>query len=138
MVHDHGEERKYKCDYCPAKFIQRIHLNRHTKTFHTELNSTNKQPSIRMRSANSRPPMKEWQRGTATKTAPKSTNKKQASSRKSRVVTTIIAGNENMTESGPPSIAGSAMTDNVTGRSFIKYHFQNFFVLISQIQLKTH
>ena len=115
MVHDHGEERKYKCDYCPAKFIQRIHLNRHTKTFHTELNSTNKQPSIRMRSANSRPPMKEWQRGTATKTAPKSTNKKPAANRKTRVVTTIIASNENIAESGPPSIAGSAMTDHATG-----------------------
>ena len=78
-----------------------------------------------MRSANSRPPMKEWQRGTATKTAPKSTNKKQASSRKSRVVTTIIASNENIAESGPPSIAGSTMTDNVTGMGLIKDHSQS-------------
>ena len=120
MVHDHGEERKYKCDYCPAKFIQRIHLNRHTKTFHTELNSTNKQPSIRMRSANSRPPMKEWQRGSVTKAVPKSTNKKQAANRKSRVVTTIIASNENIAESGPPSIAGSTMTDHATGTGLSK------------------
>ena len=53
--------------------------------------------------------MKEWQRGTATKTAPKSTNKKQASSRKSRVVTTIIASNENI----------------VTGMCLIKDHSQS-------------
>ena len=59
--------------------------------------------------------MKEWQRGTATKAAAKSTNKKPAANRKTRVVTTIIASNENLAESGPPSIAGSAMTDHATG-----------------------
>ena len=64
--------------------------------------------------------MKEWQRGsnqgTNQKTAPKSTNKKQTPNRKSRVVTTLIASNDNIAaESGPPSIAGSTMTDNVTG-----------------------
>ena len=68
--------------------------------------------------------MKEWQRGsnqgTNQKTAAKSTNKKQAANRKSRVVTTIIASNENIAESGPPSIAGSAMTDHATGMGLIK------------------
>ena len=104
--------RKYKCDYCPAKFIQRIHLNRHTKTFHTELNSTNKQPSIRMRSANSRPPMKEWQRSERSETKPK-----KKVNRKGRAGTTILASNESIvTES--PSIAGSGMTDPVTGIGF--------------------
>ena len=77
-----------------------------------------------MRSANSRPPMKEWQRGSATKTAAKSTSKKQAANRKNRVVTTIIASNENIAESGPPSIAGSAMTDNVTGMGLIIFRVQ--------------
>ena len=69
--------------------------------------------------------MKEWQRGTATKAAPKSTNKKQAATRKSRVVTTIIASNENMAESGPPSIAGSAMTDHATGKGLSKDQHQS-------------
>ena len=82
-----------------------------------------------MRSANSRPPMKEWQRGsnqgTNQKTAAKSTNKKQVSNRKSRVLKTIIASNENVAESGPPSIAGSAMTDNVTGLGLEKYYHKS-------------
>ena len=69
--------------------------------------------------------MKEWQRGSVTKAVPKSTNKKQAANRKSRMVTTIIASNENIAESGPSSIAGSAMTDHATGIGLSKDHHQS-------------
>ena len=52
MVHEHGGERKYKCDFCPADFIQSWHKTRHMNNFHGENSDPNKQVSIRRRGPN--------------------------------------------------------------------------------------
>ena len=67
LVHDHGRDRKvssfgicpeyyltlkYICEWCPAKFIQKIHLSRHIKNFHKTENP--RTPSVRMRSRNTK------------------------------------------------------------------------------------
>ena len=50
-VHDHGQERKYPCPYCPASFIRSTHYNRHVKQFHSDPNNM-KMPQVRYRGPN--------------------------------------------------------------------------------------
>lgn len=54
LVRDHGEERKYCCQYCGARFIQEKHCDRHVKNFHEKTNNP-RTPQRRERSANKRP-----------------------------------------------------------------------------------
>lgn len=50
-VHAHGQERKYTCDVCGAKFIQNHHRQRHMKQFHGD-NPTATLTTIRQRGPN--------------------------------------------------------------------------------------
>lgn len=53
-MRDHGEERKYCCQYCGARFIQIKHLQRHVKQFH-EGTDNPRNPQKRERGPNKRP-----------------------------------------------------------------------------------
>ena len=51
QVHSHGEDRKYCCQYCGARFIQKSHCTRHVKQFHEDTDSP-RNPQRRERGPN--------------------------------------------------------------------------------------